>query len=332
MTVIYAVILFVMLIFPHELGHFTVAKAVGVRVNEFAFGMGPAIFQRQKGETLYSIRLIPIGGYCAMEGENEESESSRAFNNKPVWAKISVLLAGSAMNVLIAILAMTLVMGYIGTATTTIDEVQTGTPAYEAGLLSEDKVLSVNGTPIEKWNDIAAAIGSGEDRLSITVERNGEEETFEMTPEKTEDGRYIIGVTSKVSHNALTAVSNGAKGTWSMTKGMFSALAQLVFGEVSTDELSGPVGIVSLVSETKNYGMIYFGYLVALISLNLALMNMLPLPALDGGRIIFVIIRKITGKMISDNLEGKIHGAGMILLFGFMIFVTWNDITRLFIS
>ncbi len=332
MTVIYAVILFVMLIFPHELGHFTVAKAVGVKVNEFAFGMGPAIFQRQKGETLYSIRLIPIGGYCAMEGENEESESSRAFNNKPVWAKISVLLAGSAMNVLIAILAMTLVMGYIGTATTTIDEVQTGTPAYEAGLLSEDKVLSVNGTPIEKWNDIAAAIGSGEDRLSITVERNGEEETFEMTPEKTEDGRYIIGVTSKVSHNALTAVSNGAKGTWSMTKGMFSALAQLVSGEVSTDELSGPVGIVSLVSETKNYGMIYFGYLVALISLNLALMNMLPLPALDGGRIIFVIIRKITGKMISDNLEGKIHGAGMILLFGFMIFVTWNDITRLFIS
>ncbi|MCI9477029.1 RIP metalloprotease RseP [Anaerovoracaceae bacterium 41-7] len=332
MTVIYAVILFVMLIFPHELGHFTVAKAVGVRVNEFAFGMGPAIFQRQKGETLYSIRLIPIGGYCAMEGENEESESSRAFNNKPVWAKISVLLAGSAMNVLIAILAMTLVMGYIGTATTTIDEVQTGTPAYEAGLLSEDKVLSVNGTPIEKWNDIAAAIGSGEDRLSITVERNGEEETFEMTPEKTEDGRYIIGVTSKVSHNALTAVSNGAKGTWSMTKGMFSALAQLVSGEVSTDELSGPVGIVSLVSETKNYGMIYFGYLVALISLNLALMNMLPLPALDGGRIIFVIIRKITGKMISDNLEGKIHGAGMILLFGFMIFVTWNDITRLFTS
>ena len=332
MTVIYAVILFVMLIFPHELGHFTVAKAVGVRVNEFAFGMGPAIFQRQKGETLYSIRLIPIGGYCAMEGENEESESSRAFNNKPVWAKISVLLAGSAMNVLIAILAMTLVMGYIGTATTTIDEVQTGTPAYEAGLLSEDKVLSVNGTPIEKWNDIAAAIGSGEDRLSITVERNGEEETFEMTPEKTEDGRYIIGVTSKVSHNALTAVSNGAKGTWSMTKGMFSALAQLVSGEVSTDELSGPVGIVSLVSETKNYGLIYFGYLVALISLNLALMNMLPLPALDGGRIIFVIIRKITGKMISDNLEGKIHGAGMILLFGFMIFVTWNDITRLFIS
>ena len=332
MTVIYAVILFVMLIFPHELGHFTVAKAVGVRVNEFAFGMGPAIFQRQKGETLYSIRLIPIGGYCAMEGENEESESSRAFNNKPVWAKISVLLAGSAMNVLIAILAMTLVMGYIGTATTTIDEVQTGTPAYEAGLLYEDKVLSVNGTPIEKWNDIAAAIGSGEDRLSITVERNGEEETFEMTPEKTEDGRYIIGVTSKVSHNALTAVSNGAKGTWSMTKGMFSALAQLVSGEVSTDELSGPVGIVSLVSETKNYGMIYFGYLVALISLNLALMNMLPLPALDGGRIIFVIIRKITGKMISDNLEGKIHGAGMILLFGFMIFVTWNDITRLFTS
>lgn len=332
MTVIYAVILFVMLIFPHELGHFIVAKAVGVKVNEFAFGMGPAIFQRQKGETLYSIRLIPVGGYCAMEGENEESESSRAFNNKPVWAKISVLLAGAAMNVLIAILAMTLVMGYIGSATTTIDEVQTGTPAYEAGLLAEDKVLSVNDTTIENWNDIAAAIGSNEGAISVTIERDGEERTFAVTPEKTEEGRYIIGITSKVSHNALTAVSNGAKGTWNMTKSMFAALGQLVSGKVSTDEISGPVGIVSLVSETKNYGMIYFGYLVALISLNLALMNMLPFPALDGGRIIFVIIRKITGKMISDDLEGKIHGAGMILLFGFMIFATWNDITRLFTS
>ena len=332
MTVIYAVILFVMLIFPHELGHFVVAKAVGVKVNEFAFGMGPAIFQREKGETLYSIRLIPIGGYCAMEGENEESENSRAFNNKPVWAKISVLLAGSAMNVLIAILAISLIMGYIGTATTTIDEVQTGTPAYEAGLLAEDKILAVDGKAIEEWNDLAAVIGSAEKEISVTVERGSEEKTFQLTPMEAEDGRYIIGVTSKVSHNALTAVKNGAKGTWSMTKSMFSAVGQLVSGKVSTDEISGPVGIVSLVSETKNYGMIYFGYLVALISLNLALMNMLPFPALDGGRIIFVIIRKITGKMISDNLEGKIHGAGMILLFGFMIFVTWNDITRLFTS
>ena len=123
MTIIYAIILFVLLIFPHELGHFLVAKLVGVKVNEFAFGMGPALFQKQKGETLYSIRLVPLGGYCAMEGENEESDNSRAFNNKPGWAKISVLLAGSAMNVLIAILAMTIVMGYVGTATTTIDQV-----------------------------------------------------------------------------------------------------------------------------------------------------------------------------------------------------------------
>ncbi len=332
MTIIYAVILFVMLIFPHELGHFVVAKAVGVKVNEFAFGMGPALIQRQKGETLYSIRAIPIGGFCAMEGENEESESSRAFNNKPGWAKISVLLAGSAMNVLIAILALSLVMGYIGTATTTVDQVQSGTPAYEAGIRSADKIVAVDGTPIEKWNDLAAAIGDGSQALSVTVERDGEEKTFQMKPEKAEDGRFIIGVTSKVSHNVFTAVSNGAKGTWNMTKSMFSALAQLVTGKVSADEIAGPVGIVSLVGETKNYGMMYFGYLVALISLNLAMMNMLPLPALDGGRILFVAIRKVTGRMISDDLEGKIHGAGMILLFGFMLFVTWNDIARLFLS
>lgn len=330
MTIIYAIILFVLLIFPHELGHFLVAKLVGVKVNEFAFGMGPALFQKQKGETLYSIRLVPLGGYCAMEGENEESDNSRAFNNKPGWAKISVLLAGSAMNVLIAILAMTIVMGYVGTATTTIDQVQGGTPAYEAGILSGDKILSAGGRDIEEWADLTEIIGADKEAVELTVERDGNPLTFSVTPEEAEDGRYVIGITSAVSHNVIRALENGVKGTWNLTKTMFSALGQLFSGQVSADNITGPVGIVTMAGETAQYGLVYFGYLLALISLNLALMNMLPIPALDGGRILFVIIRKITGRMISDNLEGKIHGAGMVLLLVFMIFVTWNDITRLF--
>ncbi len=329
MTVIYAVILFVLLIFPHELGHFLIAKAVGVKVNEFAFGMGPALFKKQRGETLYAVRLIPIGGYCAMEGENEESTDSRSFNNKPGWAKISVLLAGSAMNVLIAVLTLSIVMGVIGSATTAVDQVQADSPAAAAGLQTGDRILSVDGRQVDSWQDITRLIGASAEPRTVTAERDGKELRFTVTPEESEDGRYIIGITSAVSHSPLIAVKNGAGATWDMTVLMYDALKQLVTGDASTDDIAGPVGIVSMVSETTSYGMIYFAYLLALMSLNLAIINMLPFPALDGGRILFVIIRKITGRMITDQLEGRIHAAGMMLLFGLMIFVTWNDITRL---
>lgn len=330
MTIVYAIILFVLLIFPHELGHFVVAKAVGVKVNEFAFGMGPAIYKRQKGETLYAIRLVPIGGYCAMEAENEASDDDRAFCNKPWWAKISVLLAGAAMNVLIAILVLSIIMGYMGSATTSIDKVQEASPAYEAGLEAGDKILSVNDAEITSWQDLTAAIGKSEKSVAITVERNGEELTLNATPKKGDDGRYVVGITPEVSHNVFTAVQNGAKATWNMTVMMFDMLKQLITGAVPSSEIAGPIGMVTMVSETTNYGISYFGYLIALMSLNLAILNLLPIPALDGGRILFVFIRMITGKMISDDLEGKIHAAGMVLLLGLMVFATWNDITRLF--
>ena len=330
MTIVYAIILFVLLIFPHELGHFVVAKAVGVKVNEFAFGMGPAIYKRQKGETLYAIRLVPIGGYCAMEAENEASDDDRAFCNKPWWAKISVLLAGAGMNVLIAILVMSLIMGYVGSATTSIDKVQDASPAYEAGLETGDKILAVNDTEINSWQDLTAAIGKSEKSLAITVDRNGEELTLNANPQKGDDGRYIVGITPEISHNVFTAAKNGAKATWNMTVMMFDMLKQLITGAVPSSEIAGPIGMVTMVSETTNYGISYFGYLIALMSLNLAILNLLPIPALDGGRILFVFIRMITGRMISDDLEGKIHAAGMVLLLGLMVFATWNDITRLF--
>lgn len=330
MTAIYAIILFVLLIFPHELGHFVVAKAVGVKVNEFAFGMGPALFQREKGETLYSIRLIPIGGYCAMEGENEESDNPRSFNNKPGWAKISVLVAGAGMNVLIAVLAMTIVAGVVGNPTTTIDQVEKDSPAYEAGILANDKIIAIDDTIIEDWNDVGTAIETSPKTVDITVIRNGQEETLSVTPIQAEDGRYIIGVTATVSHNPATALINGLKSTWNMTMMMFISLEMLITGDVPASDIAGPVGIVSMVGDTTSYGWYYFVSLVALMSINLAIINLLPLPALDGGRILFVFIRKITGKMISDDLEGRIHMIGMLLLFALMIFATWNDIVRLF--
>lgn len=326
-TAILAILLFVILIFPHELGHFIAAKAVGVQVNEFSFGMGPALWKHQKGETLYSIRAFPIGGYCAMEGENEESDNERAFNNKPGWAKIIVLVAGSFMNVLIALVIMSIMMGYYGAATTTIDTVAQGSPAAEAGILSGDRFLSADGKEVEYWTDLQQTVSDGKPH-SFVMLREGSEVTVDVQAEKTDD-RYIIGVTPMMDHSPGTAIRNGAVISWNMVKTLKDVFQQLFTGQVGMDEMSGPVGMVSVVHENQSRGMQFFFYLLAFISLNLAIFNMLPLPALDGGRILFVIIRTLTGRMISDELEARIHGAGMLLLLALMVFVTWNDITRL---
>ena len=161
-TAILAIILFCVMIFPHELGHYIAAKRLGVKVNEFAFGMGPVIWKKQKGETLHSIRLFPIGGFCSMEGEDEDSDEPRAFNNKKPWQKIIILAAGSFMNVLCAILIMSIVVGVLGFTTTTIDTVSEGSPAETAGIMAGDEITAIDGQPIEAWTDVSAAIASAD--------------------------------------------------------------------------------------------------------------------------------------------------------------------------
>lgn len=190
--------------------------------------------------------------------------------------------------------------------------------------------MSVNETDIESWSQVGEAIGASPENVAITVERDGKAVTMDVIPKKTEDGRYVIGITAKVSHNPAKALVNGVKSTWSMTIMMFQSLYMLISGDVPASDIAGPVGIVSMVSDTTSYGWYYFVSLVALMSINLAIINLLPFPALDGGRILFVLIRKVTGKMISDDLEGKIHMIGMVLLLVLMIFATGNDIVRLF--
>lgn len=331
MTAIYAVILFVLLIFPHELGHFMAAKAVGVKVNEFAFGMGPAIFKKQGKETLYSIRLIPIGGFCAMEGEDEESDAEGAFNNKPGWAKILVLVAGSAMNVFIAIMFMSIMSGISGSITTVIDQISPDSPAYEAGMKTGDELMTIDDKEIKTWSDVGESLPQDETTVRITVLRDGKQVELTMTPSyDKEQQKYIIGIMPAVSHSPVLAVKNGFIGTWNITGLMIDSLKMIFTGKASTDDISGPVGIISVVSETKDYGIIFFFYLLALMSMNLAIINMLPFPALDGGRIIFVLIRAITGKAITDEIEGKVHAAGMFLLLALMVFITYKDIVRLF--
>lgn len=327
MTIVYAVIMFCILIFIHELGHFAVAKACDVKVNEFALGMGPAIFKKQKGETLYALRAIPIGGYCAMEGEDEESEDESAFNNKKAWQKSLIVVAGAAMNFILCVVILIGICIYSGTPTTTVGELTADGPAKAAGLKVGDEIVMIDDTKIEEWDDITAAIGEAEDTVTLEVIRDGQEMTI-VSDMVEEDGRMIIGIMPERDHGFFLGIKNGIKSTGTMTVTMVDTFRMLFTGDVSVKELSGPVGIVYVVNDTAKLGIVYLLYLTALISLNLAIVNMLPFPALDGGRLLFIIIRKITGKAITDEVEGKIHFIGIMLLFALMIYVTWNDIIR----
>lgn len=329
MTIIYAIIMICILIFIHELGHFIAAKLSGVKVNEFALGMGPVIFQRQKGETMYSLRAIPIGGFCAMEGEDEESEDEGAFNKKPAWKKAIILVAGSFMNLVMAVLLMIIVTYAIGFPSLTLGEVTKDSPAYVAGIQAGDTIIEADGKKLDDWYDFSEVVENADkdEKLEITVERDGKELNFASDIKK-QDGKYIIGVVSKNERDAGKAIVEGPKATWNMTKNMYSVLKQLVTGEVSTKDLSGPVGIVYMVDQSASQGFITFLYFMSMMSLNLAIVNMLPFPALDGGRLIFVIIRKVTGKAITDNMEATVHIIGMVLLMLLMVYVTWQDIVR----
>ena len=337
LTAILVIFLFLLMIFPHELGHFLVAKACDVQVNEFALGMGPAIWKKQKGETLYALRLVPIGGFCAMEGEDSGDDTQgnpRAFNNKVWWKRILILLAGAAMNVFVAYVIMTGLSVISGFPTTTLEAVQEGMPAAEAGLMAGDKIISIEGRDVDSWSDVTTILNEEAEEgksINIVVERGYVDvESFDLVPTKSEEGRVLIGIESHISHNFFKGIANGFTSTIALAGDIFSSFKMLFQVNNPLEQVSGPVGIVQVVNETRSYGGYFFFYLVALISVNLAIINLLPLPALDGGRIIFVIIRLITGKAVTDKIEGVVHAAGMILLIAFMLFITWNDISKLF--
>ena len=330
MTIVYAVIIFAILIFVHELGHFATAKIFGVKVNEFAIGMGPALFKKQRGETLYSVRAIPIGGYCSLEGQDEDSPDEKSFHKKPAWQRAIILAAGSLMNVVLAIIILSSILLAMGYPSTTIEQVSEGSPAEAAGLMAGDRILSIEGVNIQSWDEIPVAVGERQpgEEVTLSISREGAILTLNTGTYAGEDGRTVMGITPAFEKKPFRSLLDGTKSTWNMTVSMMDILKQLFTGEVPATELTGPVGIVYMVGDTAKMGVSYVAYLGALISLNLAIINLLPFPALDGGRLVFLAIRKVTGKVITDEIESKIHIIGIILLFGLMIFVTWQDILR----
>lgn len=330
LTFLLTILLFSVMVIPHEFGHFAAAKLSGIKVNEFSVGMGPKIFQKQGNETKYSIRIFPIGGFCAMEGEDEESDNPRAFNNVSTLKKIFVLSSGAIMNILVALLLMIITVQIIGTPTNVVGSIEKNSPAELAGLRAGYRIVELDNKEINSWEDFVQEMRTKEsEQIEIGIERKGNYKEFIINPIY-KDGRQVIGVTSKPAHNLFKSAIYGSKSTWQINSAMYSGLYKMLTGKVNFKKnVAGPIGIISLVGKTSKEGFISFIYLAVIISINLAVINMLPFPALDGGRILFTLIRKITGNAISDEMEGKIHLAGFAILIALLIFVTWNDILRL---
>lgn len=234
------------------------------------------------------------------------------------------------MNLLTAMLLLVVIATWAGQPTTTINKVIDGSPAYEAGLQKGDEILGIDGKRIDEWNDLLTVVGQTKnDTVSFELDRDGKKMTIQSRVEYDEQAqRNKVGVSPVFKHSLAEGTVNGVKNTGKMTVMMYDILKKLVTGEVSVKELSGPVGIVYAVNDSAKAGVIYVIYLSALLSLNLAIMNLLPLPALDGGRLLFLVIRKFTGKRMTDEMEGKVHFIGIVLLLLLMVYVTWNDIVR----
>lgn len=319
-----------MVILFHEFGHFIVAKLVGIKVNEFSIGMGPKIFQKKKGETKYTIRALPIGGYVSMEGEDENSDDPRSFSKVSAPSRIAVVAAGAIMNFVLAIIVFSIVSYSMGMPTTTILETIEESPAEKIGIQSGDQILSINDKETNNWDSVVDEISKsipGED-MTIVLLRHGESIKYTIKPETNEEERTIIGIVPELHKSFSSSIKGGFQKTGSMLKLMFEFIRMAFRGQVSTKDLSGPVGVIYAIGETAKYGIVNLLYLLGFISVNLGFFNLLPIPALDGSRIIFLIIEIIRGKPIDPEKEGFIHFVGFALLIVLMIAVTYSDIIR----
>ena len=348
MYILFAILAFGILIFVHELGHFLAAKSLGVKVNEFAICMGPAIFKKTVGETTYSLRTIPIGGYCAMEGEDEASDNPRAFTSAKWWKRLIILAAGAFMNFVIGFLiVLFLYSGAHGFSTTQIAEFLPESPMEIHGLQEGDYFYSIDGQRVNTLTDVQLYLSRNTTgKCDLVVLRDGEKVKMQDFPlEKkeydTESGKQLLyGFTPGYEEaTPLTVLRNSWYTCGDFCRMVWMGLEDLITGRAGLDEMGGPVAIVNTMSEagkaakTTAEGILDVLYLTAFIAANLAVMNMLPIPALDGGRIFFLLvtaaIQGIFRRKIDPKYEGYIHGAGMVLLLLFMAFITFHDVWKL---
>lgn len=335
MTIICTLLIFGVLISTHEFGHFIVAKKCGVIVEEFSIGMGPLLFHTNKNGTEYSLRLLPIGGYCKMYGEDEDEESEGSLNGLSPLKRILVYAAGAIMNLLSAIVILMIVYTINGTdPTLTMDKISPNSPALKAGVVSGDTLTKIDGKSVTTWDEASSAISksNGKEMSFTFVTKSGSTKTINITPTKLEgnSGTYKIGITPTYTRNFAHIVSYSFKSFFRFIYLTFSAFIGLFRGLVGIKDLSGPIGVASVVSTALNSGFIIVLNLSALLAINIGIFNLLPIPALDGSKILFCLIELIKGSPIDREKEGMIHFIGFVCLMAFALFIAFQDITKLF--
>ncbi|MDF2948044.1 MAG: rseP [Sedimentibacter sp.] len=412
LTIVAAIIVFSAIVLVHEFGHYKAAKSVGIRVYEFAIGMGPTLFKKEKNGTIYSIRAVPIGGFVQMEGEEEDVRTSTSFSTKTIWQRFKVVAAGPIMNFALA-LALFIIIAFsygiygnnidtideasneykaglrtgdeiisingekayiwediyyelinpdntyyiveyerdnqlkevkvnnnyrkmIGIATeivngeptTTVSPTDVTSPAFEAGVKDGDKVIKINDVPVNTWNELTTQVENTPDgdSVKVTVDRGGKIIDYNIKPQT----QITVRFNTQLERSFVTAISSSAYKTVYYIELMFKTISQLVTGKLGSDALGGPVMVITMVGEAAESGILSLLNLAAFISINLGFMNLLPIPALDGSKLVFLVVEAIRGKSIPIEKEGYIHFIGFVVLIGFMIFITYKDILRLF--
>jgi len=339
LNILFAILIFGFLIFIHELGHYLFARKFNVEIEEFSIGMGPKIFSKVSKKTgiLYSLRLLPIGGYVSMNGEDTESESENAFGNKPVWQRIIITAAGGVINIIVGIIVMCIfVASSPQLGSTVIAQFDEDALSVQYGLEVNDQIIKVNGTRVYSSTELLYEImHDGTEPIDLTVIRNGEKIVLNDVKFGTEDSEgIIIGTPDFFVYGVEKNFKNVAQQSFGYSglaiRQVWESLWDLITGKYGINELSGPVGTTEVIGEAAEQGFIYVMYLGALISVNLGILNLLPVPALDGGRIVFLIVEAVRGKKLPNDLEAKIHYVGIILLMMLMLVVTCKDVVNLF--
>ncbi|MGB4437898.1 MAG: RIP metalloprotease RseP [Sedimentibacter sp.] len=411
LTIIASILVFSAIVLVHEYGHYKAAKSVGIKVYEFAIGMGPTLFKKEKGGTTYSIRAIPIGGFVQMEGEEEDVKTPTSFATKTVWQRFKVIAAGPFMNFVLALALFIIIAfsfgvygntvdyvdensneyaaglrtgdeiisindqkAYIwediyyeitdqdnsfytvtykrdgqvkeakinnnyrklvgvtsnlvdGKTTTTVSPSDMSSPAYTAGIKDGDKIVKINDVPISTWEEVTSEIehSAENDDIKVTVNRGGQILDFNIVPQT----QIIVKFDTKLEKSFVSAIASSAYKTVYYIELMFKTISQLVTGKLGSDALGGPIMVISMVGEAAESGILSLLNLAAFISINLGFMNLLPIPALDGSKLVFLLIESVRGKSIPVEKEGYIHFVGFVVLIGFMLFITYKDILRL---
>lgn len=337
-TIIATILVFGLLVLVHELGHFITAKLTGMRVSEFAIGFGPKLLWKKSGETEYSVRAIPLGGFNKIDGmDPEEEQDERGFSRKPVWARAVVIAAGSLMNFVLPVLLFTIVFFANGIETVSdkpmIGALIPGKPAVQSGLSVGDKIVKVNGAPVGNWREVVETIRVAKDSLTLElVTVAGKPRTVTMIPEiDSKSGRALIGIVPVIDKHKLSlveSISRAVSQTFAIAGKMLTGLGQMFTGKAEAD-IAGPIGVMKLTGEMAQLGIVPLLQFAGFLSINLGLINLLPVPLLDGGHLITLLLEAIRRKPLSAKQIHYTQMVGIALLGTLMLFATFKDLIRL---